>query len=80
MAIFDTGLRESHPHHRNVVERVNWTEEDELDDRVGHGSFVASIYINNTVPPVFSSIGDIGYNGPPIHFMLTCTPKLMTSS
>ena len=43
MAIFDTGLRKSHPHHRNIIERVNWTEEDELDDQVGHGSFVAGV-------------------------------------
>ena len=41
MAIFDTGLRQDHPHFRNVRERINWTDEDTLEDGVGHGSFVA---------------------------------------
>ena len=43
MGIFDTGLRDGHPHFRNVRERSDWTDEHTLDDGVGHGTFVAGI-------------------------------------
>jgi hypothetical protein len=43
VAIFDTGLSKQHPHFRNVVERTNWTDENTLDDAIGHGTFVAGV-------------------------------------
>ncbi|XP_044464197.1 subtilisin-like protease SBT6.1 isoform X1 [Mangifera indica] len=43
MAIFDTGIREDHPHFRNIKERTNWTNEDTLNDNLGHGTFVAGL-------------------------------------
>ncbi len=44
VAIFDTGLRRDHPHFRNIKERTNWTDENTLEDALGHGTFVAGIY------------------------------------
>ncbi|KAI3771489.1 hypothetical protein L6452_02654 [Arctium lappa] len=43
MAIFDTGIRSDHPHFRNIKERTNWTNEDSLNDNLGHGTFVAGV-------------------------------------
>ncbi|KAL2532647.1 Subtilisin-like protease SBT6.1 [Abeliophyllum distichum] len=43
MAIFDTGIRAHHPHFRNIKERTNWTNEDTLNDNLGHGTFVAGV-------------------------------------
>lgn len=43
MAIFDTGIRLDHPHFRNIKERTNWTNEDTLNDNLGHGTFVAGV-------------------------------------
>lgn len=43
MAVFDTGVRQDHPHFRNIEERTNWTNEDTLDDSLGHGTFVAGV-------------------------------------
>ncbi|KAH0752445.1 hypothetical protein KY285_005593 [Solanum tuberosum] len=43
MAIFDTGIRAGHLHFRNIKERTNWTNEDTLNDNVGHGTFVAGV-------------------------------------
>ncbi|KAL2553727.1 Subtilisin-like protease SBT6.1 [Forsythia ovata] len=43
MAIFDTGIRARHPHFRNIKERTNWTNEDTLNDNLGHGTFVAGV-------------------------------------
>ncbi|KAF7819812.1 subtilisin-like protease SBT6.1 isoform X1 [Senna tora] len=43
MAIFDTGIRAKHPHFRNIKERTNWTNEDTLNDNLGHGTFVAGV-------------------------------------
>jgi len=43
IAIFDTGLRADHPHFRNVKERTNWTDENTLNDGLGHGTFVAGV-------------------------------------
>ncbi|KAI3781823.1 hypothetical protein L2E82_11849 [Cichorium intybus] len=43
MAIFDTGIRSDHPHFRNIKERTNWTNENSLDDNIGHGTFVAGV-------------------------------------
>jgi subtilisin family serine protease len=43
VAVFDTGLQEDHPHFKHVVERTNWTSEQTLDDKLGHGTFVAGI-------------------------------------
>lgn len=43
VAIFDTGLEESHPHFKNVIERIDWTNEKNADDLIGHGTFVAGV-------------------------------------
>ncbi|XP_078431783.1 SITE-1 protease isoform X2 [Wolffia australiana] len=43
MAIFDTGIRSDHPHFRHIKERTNWTNEDTLNDNLGHGTFVAGV-------------------------------------
>ncbi|GAB2219758.1 hypothetical protein Drorol1_Dr00007395 [Drosera rotundifolia] len=43
MAIFDTGIRADHPHFRHIKERTNWTNEDTLNDNLGHGTFVAGV-------------------------------------
>ncbi|KAJ3449663.1 membrane-bound transcription factor site-1 protease [Anaeramoeba flamelloides] len=43
IAIFDTGLNDNNSYFKNVKERINWTDENTLDDLVGHGTFVASI-------------------------------------
>ncbi|KAL6064719.1 Membrane-bound transcription factor site-1 protease [Balamuthia mandrillaris] len=43
VAIFDTGLRKDHPHFRNIRERTNWTDENSLEDGLGHGTFVAGV-------------------------------------
>ena len=45
VAIFDTGVHQHHPHFRNIAERTNWTDEDQLDDGVGHGTFVAGVCV-----------------------------------
>ena len=43
VAVFDTGLAERHPHFKRVVERINWTNDRQLGDTIGHGSFVAGV-------------------------------------
>ena len=41
VAVFDTGLGKNHVNFDSVEERSNWTDEDTLEDKIGHGSFVA---------------------------------------
>ncbi|CAN0069398.1 unnamed protein product [Hapterophycus canaliculatus] len=41
VAVFDTGLEAGGHDFGNVVERINWTDEDTLEDRVGHGTHIA---------------------------------------
>lgn len=43
MAVFDTGLSKYHPHFRRIKERTDWTNENTLDDGLGHGTFVAGV-------------------------------------
>ena len=44
IAIFDTGLRQNHPHFpKQPDERINWTSERTLSDTFGHGTFIASV-------------------------------------
>lgn len=43
VGVFDTGIREGHPHIRNIKERTNWTHQNSLSDGLGHGSFVAGV-------------------------------------
>lgn len=43
VGVFDTGIREGHPHIRNIKERTNWTHQNSLADGLGHGSFVAGV-------------------------------------
>lgn len=43
VAVFDTGLAKTHPHFRKIKERTNWTNEKTLEDKLGHGTFVAGV-------------------------------------
>eukprot|EP00752_Nemacystus_decipiens_P008224 g7354.t1 len=43
VAIFDTGLEAGEHDFDNVVERINWTDEDTLEDKVGHGTHIAGV-------------------------------------
>jgi len=43
VAVFDTGIRDKHSSFRNVKERTDWTDEETLDDHIGHGTFVAGL-------------------------------------
>lgn len=43
MAIFDTGIDAKHAHFNHIAERTNWTNENQLEDGLGHGSFVAGV-------------------------------------
>ena len=44
IAIFDTGLRQNHPHFpKQPDERINWSSERTLSDTFGHGTFIASV-------------------------------------
>ncbi|KAI3815360.1 hypothetical protein L1987_15026 [Smallanthus sonchifolius] len=49
MAIFDNGFRSNHSHFRNIKERTNWTNEDTLNDNLGHGTFVAGVIVGEDV-------------------------------
>lgn len=52
VGVFDTGIREGHPHIRNIKERTDWTHQNSLSDGLGHGSFVAGVIgsQDNTCP------------------------------
>lgn len=54
IAIFDTGLTSKRMHFRNVVVERDYTNENSLNDRVGHGTFVAGIIsgINRRCPGI----------------------------
>jgi membrane-bound transcription factor site-1 protease len=41
VAIFDTGIKQGHPHFRDVKMITDWTDESNPDDVNGHGTFVA---------------------------------------
>lgn len=43
VAIFDTGLQNNHPHFKNVIERIDFTDESNPDDIIGHGTFVCGL-------------------------------------
>lgn len=43
VGVFDTGLNDNHPHFPNLRLRMNFTEESDFSDKVGHGSFVAGV-------------------------------------
>ena len=43
VAVFDTGIDEKHKHFNHIDERTNWTDEDQLHDGIGHGTFVCGI-------------------------------------
>lgn len=51
VAVFDTGIKSSLVSHfagASIVERVNWTSEPTLEDRLGHGSFVSSLIVGRS--------------------------------
>eukprot|EP01084_Bolivina_argentea_P145010 254291_1 len=43
VAVFDTGIDDKNPQFNNIDERTNWTDEDQLHDGIGHGTFVCGI-------------------------------------
>jgi membrane-bound transcription factor site-1 protease len=43
VAIFDTGIDAKHRSFNHIEDRSNWTDEDTLEDRLGHGTFVAGV-------------------------------------
>ncbi|KAI5709308.1 hypothetical protein M8J76_015087 [Diaphorina citri] len=43
VAVFDTGLSSDHTGFNNVAERTDWTNENTLEDKLGHGTFVAGL-------------------------------------
>lgn len=43
VAIFDTGLQTNHPHFKNIIERIDFTHENNPDDKIGHGTFVCGV-------------------------------------
>jgi membrane-bound transcription factor site-1 protease len=47
VAVFDTGLRQGHKAFYNVEERINYTNEKDEDDGLGHGTFVAGLIASN---------------------------------
>lgn len=49
IAIFDTGMHIDHPRFDHVKERIDWTQgdSDNIEDGVGHGTFVSSIIGGN---------------------------------
>eukprot|EP01083_Nonionella_stella_P161538 529287_1 len=43
VAVFDTGIAADHPHFKNIVDRTDWTNDGQLHDSLGHGTFVAGV-------------------------------------
>jgi membrane-bound transcription factor site-1 protease len=43
IAVFDTGIVDNSEQFPNVVERIDWTDEQTNEDLVGHGTFVAGV-------------------------------------
>jgi membrane-bound transcription factor site-1 protease len=43
VAVFDTGIDAQHKSFNHIEDRTNWTDEDTLEDRLGHGTFVAGV-------------------------------------
>lgn len=43
VAIFDTGLQKNHPNFKNIIERIDFTDEYNPDDTIGHGTFVCGV-------------------------------------
>lgn len=58
VAVLDTGLEANHPHFRNVRERIDWTDENNPDDRIGHGTFVCGL-VASTCPDCAGMAPDV---------------------
>uniref|UniRef100_A0A8D8UG00 Membrane-bound transcription factor site-1 protease n=1 Tax=Cacopsylla melanoneura TaxID=428564 RepID=A0A8D8UG00_9HEMI len=43
VAVFDTGLTSDGTMFNNIAEKTDWTNENTLDDKLGHGTFVAGL-------------------------------------
>jgi membrane-bound transcription factor site-1 protease len=59
VAVFDTGIYEDHSHFNNIAERTDWTDEDRLDDTIGHGTFVAGVIASSKECLGFAPDSDI---------------------
>ena len=59
VAIFDTGLARNHPHFRRILDRTNWTDEKDMDDGLGHGTFVAGVIASSSECLGFAPDADI---------------------
>ena len=49
-----SGLNDRHPDFRHVTQRTNWTSDVTIDDKIGHGSFVAGVIagVNKECPGI----------------------------
>lgn len=48
VAVFDTGLSTEHTTFNHIAERTDWTNEDTLEDKLGHGTFVAGVIASSS--------------------------------
>lgn len=46
--MFDTGLARNHPHFHNLKDRTDWTDENTLEDHLGHGTFVSGVIASSS--------------------------------
>ena len=41
-------MARNHPHFRNIKDRTDWTDEETLEDHLGHGTFVAGVIASSS--------------------------------
>ena len=49
VGIFDTGIDEDHKHFKRarIIDYTNWTNEPNAKDTIGHGTFVAGMFVSD---------------------------------